>query len=424
MNIDRLSDLIHAGGAGGVSSGLDSVVSGVTSAVQAAGTDGLKDALLPIDPRDLEIPARPGSIGDEAGCVGPAEYLRLSAASPEGMTTAHRLSRDALAALDTEGSAFAPLNELRGSWLNAAQAGPVVDKLVGPRGLLTPLTGGTDLDPARPGKPDEPGKILDLDQLGVKVRDVADDGADSRRVLSDLGPYVRELASEKAGRKLFPADGAPYVKEVSDQQELNRGILLDAGPYVRELASEKAGRKLFPADGAPYVKEVSDQQELNRGILLDAGPYVRELAAEKAGRKLFPADGAPYVKEVSDQQEMDQGGALEAGPYVRQLAEVWEGAKCVLPDAGPYVRELAEARTACDAAREPGVAPSTGGGWPGGIDESLQELARMDPFTPDGVGKLARLSYQLGALDGLQRVVGNLLSLDERLDIRRGDREV
>lgn len=382
MNIDRLSDLIHAGGAGGVSSGLDSVVSGVTSAVQAAGTDGLKDALLPIDPRDLEIPARPGSIGDEAGCVGPAEYLRLSAASPEGMTTAHRLSRDALAALDTEGSAFAPLNELRGSWLNAAQAGPVVDKLVGPRGLLTPLTGGTDLDPARPGKPDEPGKILDLDQLGVKVRDVADDGADSRRVLSDLGPYVRELASEKAGRKLFPADGAPYVKEVSDQQELNRGILLDAGPYVRELA------------------------------------------AEKAGRKLFPADGAPYVKEVSDQQEMDQGGALEAGPYVRQLAEVWEGAKCVLPDAGPYVRELAEARTACDAAREPGVAPSTGGGWPGGIDESLQELARMDPFTPDGVGKLARLSYQLGALDGLQRVVGNLLSLDERLDIRRGDREV
>ena len=244
------------------------------------------------------------------------------------------------------------------------------------------MTGGTDLDPARPGKPDEPGKILDLDQLGVKVRDVADDGADSRRVLSDLGPYVRELASEKAGRKLFPADGAPYVKEVSDQQELNRGILLDAGPYVRELA------------------------------------------AEKAGRKLFPADGAPYVKEVSDQQEMDQGGALEAGPYVRQLAEVWEGAKCVLPDAGPYVRELAEARTACDAAREPGVAPSTGGGWPGGIDESLQELARMDPFTPDGVGKLARLSYQLGALDGLQRVVGNLLSLDERLDIRRGDREV
>lgn len=382
MNIDRLSDLIHAGGAGGVSSGLDSVVSGVTSAVQAAGTDGLKDALLPIDPRDLEIPTRPGSIGDEAGCVGPAEYLRLSAASPEGMTTAHRLSRDALAALDTEGSACAPLNELRGSWLNAAQAGPVVDKLVGPRGLLTPLTGGTDLDPARPGKPDEPGKILDLDQLGVKVRDVADDGADSRRVLSDLGPYVRELASEKAGRKLFPADGAPYVKEVSDQQELNRGILLDAGPYVRELA------------------------------------------AEKAGRKLFPADGAPYVKEVSDQQEMDQGGALEAGPYVRQLAEVWEGAKCVLPDAGPYVRELAEARTACDAAREPGVAPSTGGGWPGGIDESLQELARMDPFTPDGVGKLARLSYQLGALDGLQRVVGNLLSLDERLDIRRGDREV
>ena len=59
MNIDRLSDLIHAGGAGGVSSGLDSVVSGVTSAVQAAGTDGLKDALLPIDPRELEIPARP-----------------------------------------------------------------------------------------------------------------------------------------------------------------------------------------------------------------------------------------------------------------------------------------------------------------------------------------------------------------------------
>ena len=382
MNIDRLSDLIHAGGAGGVSSGLDSVVSGVTSAVQAAGTDGLKDALLPIDPRELEIPARPGSIGDEAGCVGPAEYLRLSAASPEGMTTAHRLSRDALAALDTEGSACAPLNELRGSWLNAAQAGPVVDKLVGPRGLLTPLTGGTDLDPALPGKPEEPGKILDLDQLGVKVRDVADDGADSRRVLSDLGPYVRELASEKAGRKLFPADGAPYVKEVSDQQELNRGILLDAGPYVRELA------------------------------------------AEKAGRKLFPADGAPYVKEVSDQQEMDQGGALEAGPYVRQLAEVWEGTKCVLPDAGPYVRELAEARTACEAAREPGVAPSTGGGWPGGIDESLQDLARMDPFTPDGVGKLARLSYQLGALDGLQRVVGNLLSLDERLDIRRGDREV
>jgi len=233
MNIDRLSDLIHAGGAGGVSSGLDSVVSGVTSAVQAAGTDGLKDALLPIDPRELEIPARPGSIGDEAGCVGPAEYLRLSAANPEGMTTAHRLSRDALAALDADGSAFAPLDELRGSWLNAAQAGPVVDKLVGPRGLLTPLTGGTDLDPALPGKPEEPGKILDLDQLGVKVRDVADDGADSRRVLSDLGPYVRELASEKAGRKLFPADGAPYVKEVSDQQELNRGILLDAGPYVR-----------------------------------------------------------------------------------------------------------------------------------------------------------------------------------------------
>ena len=382
MNIDRLSDLIHAGGAGGVSSGLDSVVSGVTSAVQAAGTDGLKDALLPIDPRELEIPARPGSIGDEAGCVGPAEYLRLSAANPEGKTTAHRLSRDALAALDADGSAFAPLDELRGSWLNAAQAGPVVDKLVGPRGLLTPLTGGTDLDPALPGKPEEPGKILDLDQLGVKVRDVADDGADSRRVLSDLGPYVRELASEKAGRKLFPADGAPYVKEVSDQQELNRGILLDAGPYVRELA------------------------------------------AEKAGRKLFPADGAPYVKEVSDQQEMDQGGALEAGPYVRQLAEVWEGTKCVLPDAGPYVRVLAEARTACAAAREPGVAPSTGGGWPGGIDESLQDLARMDPFTPDGVGKLARLSYQLGALDGLQRVVGNLLSLDERLDIRRGDREV
>ncbi len=382
MNIDRLSDLIHAGGAGGVSSGLDSVVSGVTSAVQAAGTDGLKDALLPIDPRDLEIPARPGSIGDEAGCVGPAEYLRLSAASPEGMATAHRLSRDALAVLDTAGSAFAPLDELRGSWLNAAQAGPVVDKLVGPRGLLTPLTGGTDVDPARPGKPGEPGKILDLDQLGVKVRDVADDGADSRRILSDLGPYVRELASEKAGRKLFPADGAPYVKEVSDQQEPNQGILLDAGPYVRELA------------------------------------------AEKAGRKLFPADGAPYVKEVSDQQEMDQGVALEAGPYVRQLAEVWEGTKCALPDAGPYVRELAEARPARDAAREPGVAPATGGGWPGGIDESLQDLARMDPFTPDGVGQLARLSYQLGALDGLQRAVGNLLSLDERLDIRRGDREV
>ena len=340
MNIDRLSDLIHAGGAGGVSSGLDSVVSGVTSAVQAAGTDGLRDALLPIDPRDLEIPARPGSIGDEAGYVGPAEYLRLAATRPEGMATAHRLSRDALAALDTVGSAFAPLDELRGSWLNAAQAGPVVDKLVGPRGLLTPLTGGTEVDSALPGKTAEPGKLLDLDQLGVKVRDVADESAESRRVLSDLGPYVRELASEKAGRKLFPADGAPYVKEVSDQQAMDHGI------------------------------------------------------------------------------------ALEAGPYVRQLAEVWEGTKCVLPDAGPYVRELSEARSARDSAREPGVASVTGGGWPGGIDESLQDLARMDPFTPDGVGKLARLSYQLGALDGLQRVVGNLLSLDERLDIRRGDREV
>ncbi len=382
MNIDRLSDLIHAGGAGGVSSGLDSVVSGVTSAVQAAGTDGLRDALLPIDPRDLEIPARPGSIGDEAGYVGPAEYLRLAATSPEGMATAHRLSRDALAALDTVGSAFAPLDELRGSWLNAAQAGPVVDKLVGPRGLLTPLTGGTEVDSALPGKTAEPGKLLDLDQLGVKVRDVADESAENRRVLSDLGPYVRELASEKAGRKLFPADGAPYVKEVSDQRAVDQGIILEAGPYVRELASEKAGRKLFPADGAPYVKEVSDQQAMDHGI------------------------------------------ALEAGPYVRQLAEVWEGTKCVLPDAGPYVRELSEARSALDSAREPGVASVTGGGWPGGIDESLQDLARMDPFTPDGVGKLARLSYQLGALDGLQRVVGNLLSLDERLDIRRGDREV
>ncbi|HQF87037.1 MAG TPA: hypothetical protein PLN26_07365 [Acidobacteriota bacterium] len=424
MNIDRLSDLIHAGGAGGVSSGLDSVVSGVTSAVQAAGTDGLRDALLPIDPRDLEIPARPGSIGDEAGYVGPAEYLRLAATSPEGMATAHRLSRDALAALDTVGSAFAPLDELRGSWLNAAQAGPVVDKLVGPRGLLTPLTGGTEVDSALPGKTAEPGKLLDLDQLGVKVRDVADESAENRRVLSDLGPYVRELASEKAGRKLFPADGAPYVKEVSDQRAVDQGIILEAGPYVRELASEKAGRKLFPADGAPYVKEVSDQRAVDQGIILEAGPYVRELASEKAGRKLFPADGAPYVKEVSDQQAMDHGIALEAGPYVRQLAEVWEGTKCVLPDAGPYVRELSEARSALDSAREPGVASVTGGGWPGGIDESLQDLARMDPFTPDGVGKLARLSYQLGALDGLQRVVGNLLSLDERLDIRRGDREV
>ena len=422
MNIDRLNDLVNIGVAEGVSSGLDAVVSGVTSAVQTAGAAGLKDVFIPTDPADLEIPARPDSLGKAASFTGPLEYLSQTAAGADLLTAAHSLTRDAFAEMGKMGPDFEALHELRGSWLNASGGSGIVDNLLGPRGLLTPVAGGADLTPAESEQAAEPGRILDFGLLGVKVRDVADEREGNKCVLPDAGPYVRELADEREGNKCVLPDAGPYVRELAAGREGGQHVLPDAGPYVRELAAGREGGQHVLPDAGPYVRELAAGREGGQHVLPDAGPYVRELAAGREGGQHVLPDAGPYVRQLADEREGNKCVLPDAGPYVRELADGREGNKCVLPDAGPYVRELAgESPGGKQAA---GAAARPVGGWPGGIDDSLQELARADPFTPEGVGELSRLRYQLEALDGLQKTVGGLLSLHDRLDGLRSSREV
>lgn len=166
MNLEAMSNLINAGFNEAVSSGLETVVSGIASTASVASPDRLEDLAALFTPGGGDLPVNPEQVGGLADYPDPLAFFDTAdlAEIPDQTLVSNAEVRKLLA--DPQ---FDPVGGLTECVRGLFGERGIVDRCAGWEGDLEPH------DPAAPAKEPQPARLEQqlriLDQMEATVRD-------------------------------------------------------------------------------------------------------------------------------------------------------------------------------------------------------------------------------------------------------------